>query len=303
MHDDKGSGIGASELFRAWPQADAAVPDKGAFVSTQLNQLDRATFSEEVVPPVSDEELLTIKGGVKVFKDYAMSPFLSFACNRLGAFPFPAPIVGLDPRIQGTSIHRVLELFWSDVKTSAALKAMDDDQLAEKVDQKIEAASDQLLNRLVWRYGARLIGLEKKRLRALVLDWLAYEKTREFEFEVVGLEERHDITVGQVPLSITIDRRDRVFINQTEHRNLLTDYKSGKSTTLTGLNARTLTEPQLPIYATQLDNGAGTAPAIDGVALAQVHAANISSHVRSNFSAGLVERKAGDPPCAPAYEL
>lgn len=291
LHDDKGSGIGASELFGVWPQAGTDSQDRGLFVTAQLNQLDRSVFVEEYAPPVSDEELLTIKGGVKIFKDYALSPFLAFASSRLGAYPFPAPIVGLDPRIQGTTIHRVLELFWTDVKTSAALKSMDSDQLADKVSEKVELASEQLLNRLVWRYGARLIGLEKKRLHALTMDWLDYEKTRVYEFEVVGTEERHEITVGKVPLKVTIDRRDRVLINADEHRNLVIDYKSGKSTPLTGLNAESLVEPQLPIYATQIDNSAKTAMPIDGVSLAQVHAANISTHVRSDFAAGLVERK------------
>ncbi len=291
MHDDKGGGVGASELFGTWPQSQESVLDKGAFVSAQINQLDRGDFAEESVPPVTDEELSNLKGGVKVFKDYAMSPFLSFACNRLGAYQFPAPIVGLDPRIQGTAIHRVLELFWSDVRTSAALKSMDDDQLMQKVEDKVEDTGEQLLNRLAWRYGSRLIGLEKKRLHALVMDWLAFEKARQYEFEVVGLEEHHDITVGRVPLSITIDRRDLVIISDTDRRNLVTDYKSGMSTKLTGLNSGSLTEPQLPIYATQLGNHSGTAEPIDGVALAQVHSANISSHVRSNFAAGLVDRK------------
>ncbi|MBN0810349.1 hypothetical protein JTL97_36625, partial [Pseudomonas aeruginosa] len=95
----------------------------------------------------------------RIFKDYAEAPFLSFARNRLRAEMFPEPVIGLDPRIQGTMVHLVLELFWTDVRTSKALKAMSHGQLFDKIRDTVSKASEQLLNKLVWRYGKRVIAL------------------------------------------------------------------------------------------------------------------------------------------------
>lgn len=290
-HDDKGSSVGASELFGQWPKLESSQDGRGGFVQSQINLLDRTQFGPEVVPAVSPEELLKIKGGVSVFKDYANGPFFAFAKNRLGAKEFPTLLVGLDPRIQGTMLHLVLEYFWTDVRTSQALKAMSSDALYQVVSAKVHEASGKLLNKLVWRYGTRLIGLEQKRLVALGVEWLAFESTRQYDFEVLGFEERVDIVVGDVPLTISLDRRDRVFISPTESRVILIDYKSGTSTRLAGLNAGSMFEPQLPIYATQIDPKQLGVEKIDGVALAQVNAANIGFHTRSDFSAHLIERK------------
>jgi probable DNA repair protein len=290
-HDAKGNALSASELFGSWPALDGATGDRGAFVNAQINKLDRSQYEDESVPPMSEEELAVLKGGVSIFKNYAESPFFAFACNRLGATPFPTPIIGLDPRIQGTMMHAVEELFWKDVRTSVALKAMDPEALREKVKAKVAEASDNLLNKLIWRYGVRLIKLEQARLVELVMDWLAFEASRVHEFEVLAVEEKHAVNVYGVPLSITLDRRERVTVSETSKFINLIDYKSSASLAMSSLNADKLTEPQLPIYATQIDPEQFNEEKIDGVTLAQVNSAKIGAHVRSAFGASLVEHK------------
>lgn len=290
-HDAKGSALSASELFGAWPTAESSTGDLGAFVNGQLNKLDRTQYSEESVPAISSEELAVLKGGVSIFKNYAQSPFFAFACNRLGATPFPTPIIGLDPRIQGTMMHLVEELFWKDVKSSEALKAMDEPELREKVKAVVAEASDTLLNKLIWRYGVRLIKLEQARLIELTMDWLSFEAARVYEFEVLAVEEKHNVDVYGVPLSITLDRRERVIVSENTSFINLMDYKSSASLSMSSLNADKLTEPQLPIYATQIDPAQFKEGKIDGVTLAQVNSTNIGAHVRSAFGASLIERK------------
>lgn len=243
------------------------------------------------MPPISEEELAVLKGGVSIFKNYAESPFFAFACNRLGATPFPTPIVGLDPRIQGTMMHLIEELFWQEVKTSTDLKAMDEQTLRELVKAKVLEASDSLLNKLIWRYGVRLIKLEQARLVELMMDWLAFEASRKYEFEVLAVEEKHSVNVHGVPLNITLDRRERVLVSETSTFINLIDYKSSATLTMNSLNSDKLSEPQLPIYATQIDPEVFNEKSIDGVTLAQVNSAKIGAHVRSAFGSSLIEQK------------
>ncbi|MBF3053081.1 hypothetical protein HKW90_01495 [Pseudomonas aeruginosa] len=291
-HNDKGAAVSPSELFGAWPSATPSVQSHGVFVDQLLGHLDRSLVVPETVGPVSAEELTWIKGGVRIFKDYAEAPFLSFARNRLRAEMFPEPVIGLDPRIQGTMIHLVLELFWTEVRTSKALKKMSSTELAVKIRDCVAQASEQLLNKLIWRYGKRVIALERMRLESLVLDWLRLEMKRTHEFEVIGFEEPHDISVGLVSITVKLDRRDRVFLSDDEKdfRELVLDYKSGATMRMTSLNADTLTEPQLPIYATKIDSNTRGAHRIDGVALAQVNSRSLGFHTRSNFTDTIVPK-------------
>lgn len=289
-HNEKGSAVGPSELFGCWPAVGEKITSKGDFIDQMMGQLDRTKFEIETVPPVSKEELTVLKGGVRIFTDYAEAPFLSFARNRLQAVMFPVPVIGLDPRIQGTMVHLVLELFWKAVKTSVALKAFTNDELFELVQAKVNEGSETLLNKLIWRYGARLISLEQMRLTTLIFEWLELEKKRDHEFEVLGFEEPHDINIGGVPLTVKVDRRDRIFLNaeKTEFRDVVHDYKTGNSMRMSSLNAENLNEPQLPIYATQIDFTSKGVKSLDGVALAQVNHRSLGFHTRSNFSAILV---------------
>lgn len=292
-HNEKGASIGASELFGSWPATAPTIETKGDFLDDLMGQLDRNTYEQEEAPAVSDIELTDIKGGVRIFKDYAESPFFSFVRNRLRANVFPQPIIGLDPRIQGTMIHLVLEKFWTEVMSSKALKALSVAELKAKVQLHTQLASEDLLYKLIWRYGMKLIMLEQRRIVDLTIEWLELEKNREFEFEVIGFEERHDIVVGQVPLTVSLDRRERIFLNeeQTVSRSVVFDYKTGQEMRMNSLNASTLTEPQLPIYATKIDLSVESVEPIDGIVLAQVNQKSLGFHARSNFSATLVEGK------------
>lgn len=292
-HNDKGAAVGASELFGSWPAESPSLAGKGDFLEELLGLLNREDFELEAVPAVTPIELTEIKGGVRIFKDYAESPFFSFARNRLRLQEFPQPLIGLDPRIQGTMVHLVLEKFWRKVVTSDALNALSKDELLAEVQSVTQAASEQLLFKLVWRYGMKLIMLEQRRIVDLSIEWLELEKRRELPFEVIGFEERHDILVGDVPLTVSLDRRDRVFLDddRTKSRVVVHDYKTGQEMRMNSLNASTLTEPQLPIYATKVDTSVQGAEVIDGIVLAQVNLKSLGYHVRSNFTASLVEGK------------
>ena len=63
---------------------------------------------------------------------------------------------------------------------------------------------------------------------------------------------RRPLRVGEI-VTVKIDRRDRVFFDKdkTKFADVVLDYKTGSVIRFKGLNAQSLTEPQLPIYATQ----------------------------------------------------
>jgi len=291
-HDDRGSSIGASELFGSWPVPARCAAVWSGFKGNVVGQLDRAAFDEESIPAVSDDERKNLKGGVSVFQNYATEPFFAFACNRLGAREFPTPVIGFDPRIQGTMLHLCLELFWKEVVTQAALKAMNVEVLDSVLFGSIEKASVQLLYKLEWRYGRRMIQLEQARLKSLLMDWMDVEKARIHPFEVIGFERRTEVNVFGVELTVTLDRIDKIEVAEEEFKAVLFDYKSGAKFTYNRLNAGKLTEPQLPIYATQVDPKELDVDSIEGISLAQINAKKMHIHTRSSFSAQLLGGKA-----------
>jgi len=300
-HDDRGSNVGASELFGPWPAAMRCGAVWTGFTGNEVGSLDRVCYEPETVPPVDDEERKNLKGGVSVFQNYAAEPFFAFACNRLGAKEFPVPVIGFDPRIQGTMLHLCLEHFWTEVRTQAALKAFTQEQLITQLDDAIEKASVRLLYKLQWRYGRRLIGLEQGRLRSLLMAWMEVEKEREHPFEVVGFESRTEVNVFGVDLTVTLDRTDNIFPPDGKVYSMLFDYKSGANFTFKRLNAERLLEPQLPIYATQVSPEALGIKSIEGVSLAQVNAKKMHIHTRSSFTAKLGGGSAGkNDVCTPS---
>lgn len=286
-HDDRGSNVGASELFGAWPSATASGATWAGFRGNEVGSLNRDDYAEESVPPVGDDERKALKGGVSIFQNFAAEPFFAFACNRLGATEFPQPVFGFDPRIQGTMLHLCLEIFWSEVKTQAVLKAFSPHELEAKIKDAVEKASTRLLYKLQWRYGRRLIGLEQSRLRSLLGAWMQVEKSREHPFEVVGFESRTEVNVFGVDLTVMLDRIDKIYPAGGKAYYMLFDYKSGANFTFKRLNADRLLEPQLPIYATQVEPKKLGVDSIDGVSLAQINAKKLHIHTRSAFSSTL----------------
>lgn len=292
-HDDRGSGVGPSELFGPWtaPVKCTAVWD--GFGGNEVGSLDRSTYDAETVPVVGSEERKSLAGGVSIFKNYATEPFFAFACNRLGATVFPMPTFGFDPRIQGTMLHLCLELFWTQVKSQKVLKAFSPEALDAQLSDSIEEASIKLLYKLQWRFGRRLIALEQARLKTLLTEWMDVEKARVLPFEVIAFERRTKVNVFGVELTVSLDRTDMVLHTNGKSYALLFDYKSGANFTYKYLNASTLLEPQLPIYATHTDPKELGVDAIEGITLSQINAKKLSMHTRSSFTASLFGEGAG----------
>lgn len=231
---------------------------------------------------VSADEKQRLRGGTGLFKAYALSPFFAFVKYRLGLQAMPVPIEGLDARRQGAWVHAALEKFWGELQASAALQALTDSEIEARVDSAIDSA---LRDRVA--HGDELLRVEKRRIRSLVLEWLSFEKNRREPFVVEATEQRGRVDAFGIPLSVQIDRLDRI-----GDRRVVMDYKTG-TVAANSLNAENLLEPQLPLYALLADSFAG---AVDGIVLAQIHARDgMKVHMRSSWCANLIDKKVNNP--------
>ncbi len=280
MPSQNGEGVAQTHCaLLAWNYPQWQVPDTApGFRESALTVLP----ADDNVRSVSPQEKQRLRGGTGLFKAYAQSPFFAFLKYRLGLQAMPTPVEGLEPRRQGAWVHGALENFWQVTKTSAELAALSESDLNTRVDAAIDdAMRDGAM------HGDELLRIEKRRIRSLVLEWLAFEKSRDEDFIVEATEQRGRVDAFGIPLSVQIDRLDRI----GDHRVVM-DYKTG-TVAANSLNAENLLEPQLPLYALLADSFAGE---VDGIVLAQIHARDgMKVHMRSSWCANLVEKSVRNP--------
>jgi ATP-dependent helicase/nuclease subunit B len=88
------------------------------------------------------------------------------------------------------------------------------------------------------------LSLEKQRLLKLLQEWIALEKERS-PFIVATNEKSTTLTIGNLPLTIRIDRIDEL----ANGEKLIIDYKTGKNNDINSWFSDRPEEPQLPLYA------------------------------------------------------
>lgn len=190
---------------------------------------------DENAPLVTEEE--NIHGGSSIVQYQAQCPFKAFATIRLHAEPLQQPLDALDALTRGNIVHRVLELFWKEIKSSnnlATLTFTEIDAYLEKI-----IATIYPLNK---KDSLFLVELEKIRLKKLIHAWLDVEKTRS-PFTVIATEESCHYQYKTITLRLRIDRIDQA--NDSSY--IIIDYKTGTPDSKHWLEAR-LKEPQLPLY-------------------------------------------------------
>ena len=188
-----------------------------------------------------------VRGGSAMLTDQAACPFRALAARRFGADPLERPGVALDGRARGRLVHEALQAFWERTRTLDALRALDGTERDRRVAAAVGAARQRLEPRLPLQPGA-FWELEQGRLERLLRRWLDEEAKRE-PFEVAAAEERGELNLSGLTLTLRVDRRDRL----ADGRELIIDYKTG----VTGNSPKAwLSErpeqPQLPSYALAL---------------------------------------------------
>jgi probable DNA repair protein len=214
---------------------------------------------EQALPLRADEK---IRGGASIFEMQATCPFKAFAKLRLHARTVEEAQAGLPAKIRGSIMHRVLELFWREVKNQAQLLAMDNEQLTLKIKAYLNTAILELAPFLPTE--SLYYRLVTQRFENLLQQWLALEKARP-PFKVLAQEQEKTIIMNAFEFKLRIDRIDALADGAT----LIIDYKTKKSCDTHDWFGERPTEPQLPLYCIT----SAEPPA--GLAFAQIHASTV----------------------------
>jgi ATP-dependent helicase/nuclease subunit B len=171
--------------------------------------------------------------GSEIFKDQSACPFRAFAKHRLYAKNIESPQLGIKALTKGNLVHKILEKFFKEFSNHEELSKLTALDLSILVNNLIRETLEKLDNNI-------FTVVEKVRLEKLILNWIALEKKRE-PFTVVATEESIKTYLGPLPLSLRIDRIDKI----GEDEYLIIDYKTGR---INFNSANALDEPQLPLY-------------------------------------------------------
>lgn len=223
----------------------------------------RESFTDEMAPPVQPNE--TIRGGTAIFKQQAACPFKAFAEIRLHARFIDTPTLGLRAIDRGNIVHKALELLWKTLKDSETLIKTPESQLK----QIIKTCAEEAINTMLEPNNnkdsqQKYLDLERQRLEKVLVDWLIIESQRP-AFKVAFQEHEINATVGNIPITLRVDRIDE--LNDGSH--LIIDYKTGKNNEIKKWFGERPDEPQLPLYC--LVSG----DTISGIAFGQLHPDNM----------------------------
>ena len=220
-------------------EVDAAelAGDGEARTVVPLEEIEEATQVQALPDQV-------IRGGARILELQAACGFRAFAEQRLWATELESVDPGLNARESGTVIHKVLEIFWDEVKTQDALKSMIDEEREEVLDWCIAEGLRRTEDSSTTAWDAAYVEMQHERLRRLLRGWLELEMERQLPFEVkLSEKEFEDVRVGPLRLSVRMDRVDIV-----DGGEVLIDYKTGLASPSDWLTERP-DAPQLPLYA------------------------------------------------------
>jgi probable DNA repair protein len=178
--------------------------------------------------------------GVATLRAQSRCGFRGFAETRLAADGLDLPTPGFNDRERGHLVHRALQEIWSTLGDSAALAARHPPALQALVDAGVVRALAAVCAHR--DPGARWRARERRRLNALLANWLELERQRP-PFRIEHLEEgamtaRH----AGVDFTVRIDRVDRL----ADGGRVVIDYKTGMAAP--DWRGERPDNPQLPLY-------------------------------------------------------
>ncbi|MCC7216143.1 MAG: PD-(D/E)XK nuclease family protein [Burkholderiales bacterium] len=213
-----------SALTAAWPAGGAPEGDPRAGRAWDL------AVARPPLPPLADDTApalpagVRVRGGVDVVESQSACPFQAYGHHRLRARAAPVPDAGLTPLERGALLHRALAAFWEDVRTHAALAALDDTALRARIDAAV-AAARPALGAPRWRsLPPPVAAAENARLAATLHGWLTAIERERPPFTVIATEADATLALGGLDLAFRIDRVDALADGGTA----IIDYKSGR---------------------------------------------------------------------------
>jgi probable DNA repair protein len=219
--------------------------------SERLRRSSRMETIEDLfAPPWQGAGAEPARGGTSIFRLQAACPFRAAAQLRLGAEPLASPQPGLSAMDRGLLTHDALDRVWSELGSHEVLISASGEapaRIDDVVERAVEAAIQTIAERRAALRRSRFRNIEGRRLRKLIMEWLAIERQRA-RFVVISQESAHVVEVGGVKLAIRTDRADRM----DDGTEVLIDYKTGEHTPREW-NGDRPDEPQLPLYAATTD--------------------------------------------------
>ncbi len=186
-----------------------------------------------------------MRGGAGLVAAQGDCPFQAVAAYRLRADVWPEPLDGFSPMERGNLVHDALARFWTEVRTHAALVELPDDALAAAVERHASAALralDPLRRRTL---PEAVLAREAPRIAALLLMWLAGTERARPPFTVLAVEERMEVRLAELLLTLRIDRIDTL----ADGGALIIDYKTGLPPGTAQCIEQRPRAPQLGLYA------------------------------------------------------
>ena len=244
-----------SPLFaREWaPAASEATPVEQWVGRMRSNAVIDESVDEMAPPVMLGSEQ---RGGASLFKDMAACPFRAFAKHRLSARPLEETSPGLSYMDRGNTVHRALQIIWSELGSQPELIRMSAAQLQTLIARAARDAVEAI---------PHAIGrtLEQRRLEKLLWDWLEIEKTRP-PFKVHATEIEREVAIGGLQIKTRADRIDEL----VSGGDIILDYKTGRLKS-NAWDTDRLAEPQVPLYCATSDRR------VAGAAFAQIRAGDV----------------------------
>ncbi len=215
---------------------------------------------DDITLPSPPDEIL--RGGHAILKSQAACPFRAFAEYRLFSTPLRTAEAGLDAAERGSLVHLILQRFWNEVRDQQTLRSLTEQERLETLSRAIDTALREEAPDTDTAWDKAYLEVQRERLLSLLGHWLEAELERGVPFTVVQQESTlRDVRIGPLRLELRVDR-----IDETEHGDVILDYKTGRAHPSAWLSDRP-EEPQLPLYAVLADRDR-----LAGVAFAQVRA-------------------------------
>lgn len=245
-------------------------PPLDAWMAQTRQEVCFEQFVDEFAPAVAPGS--EQRGGAALFKDMAACPFRAFAKHRLAARPLEETVPGLSYKDRGITVHRALQIIWTELGSQQHLIELTPEQLGALISSAAQKAVDDIPHAI----GRRI---EQRRLEKLLQDWLQIEKSRG-PFTVHGIETEREVSIGGLEVRTRADRIDEL----ASGGDLIVDYKTGQFKS-TAWDSDRPAEPQLPLYCATSDRP------VAGAVFAQIRVGDFAFQGLTENAAALPDMK------------
>lgn len=225
-----------------------------------------------------------------MIRDQAACPFRAFTHHRLQAESLPEIEPGLSAAERGSIVHQCLARIWRRLGEQSRLLRTSPQELSALITGEVNVVLSKLMVADHARFRRQFVDLERRRLVALIEEWLETERSRA-PFQVVASEQETTFTAAGIEFLLRADRVDRC----ADGSVIVIDYKTGRSASVNQWFDDRPDDPQLPVYLLSVREP------VDALAFAQVRrgqcvlkglgavavAPGIKTFVDSSYSDGL----------------